>query len=377
MTLQKMLKTAVAASALLVALALPAVAQAKGQAWTLEGKRLPVGESNGVWFEGTGDLSISAAGVVSGPCEVQTVGKAWNTQNRAKGSLYEVNLAGPCLTNLPSCEVAEVQTNANGESSWPIEISGTNEVELGNVGLIFTYEEICEEMYGVPLTQTVNGSIQKAKYTGGCIEFTKVGPLTSSFGSAATGTGSFCIETSKGKLGLEALSPSGDSWRVNGKEVEDASVKGGGEMNFYVSSGSYWINCSSVTWQGEIENGEVPAGRINSLSAPSCYVHGGMVSPACYATLSSEGPIEFVGDGEGTFSQSVTLPLYVKNSGCSFTGTKINGTMSADWSNAQHAFNYESGGLNLVPGWPYPKSSVSVNGALDMEGQSGEAVTLE
>lgn len=152
MTIKRMLLL-LSAMAAFVAFAAPA-AQASGQFWTGTGG--PLGdETEAHTFEGSGFLSSSTGGLVTGPCEVHAHGFLWNGAEMGEGYIDSFEITAthekPCKTNFTvslNCVLATASSSASEANPWPVTLTTNGKVDISNVTFTNRYTG-CEAL-GIP-----------------------------------------------------------------------------------------------------------------------------------------------------------------------------------------------------------------------------------
>ncbi len=170
---RKMLCLLVALAAM-GALAAPAMAQAEGPFWYVNGEKLE-GEEQ-LELDGTLEFSrplSESFTFVMAKCEVSLGGTIENGEEAAEGEIYNFVLnTHPCSTNLPGC-TSLVLPNL----PWSIAANETG-VDLSEVAFTVSFDNVCSEAYGIPKKRSVSGTLQgQWNNEGSCLEYVNAGSL--------------------------------------------------------------------------------------------------------------------------------------------------------------------------------------------------------
>jgi hypothetical protein len=184
MTIKKMLLL-VSAVAALVAFAAPAAAQAADWHTDPGGKKLGSEEEKQT-FDGTGELSSTVTGVVTGPAVVHVHGNLWNGAH-GEGEVTEFKITVPeggIPTNLPGCSATAATNSTEGEGGaiWPITMTKKEAIHIEEVTFTNHYNHQCQT-FGLPATAPAHGTAT-GSYTNatGCMDFVNAGSLTTEDG---------------------------------------------------------------------------------------------------------------------------------------------------------------------------------------------------
>jgi hypothetical protein len=194
MTIKKMLLL-VSAMAAIAAFTAPAAAQAAY--WYTD--HLPSGpetllgnEEEALTVDGTGELSSTVTGVITGPAVVHFHGDIWNdfTTQMGEGAITDFVITAPVggiPTNLPGCSATATNSTTDAEGNpleeWPITLSTPVEpgqpagVAISNVTFTNHYNHQCQT-FGLPATAPAAGTVTGSIASGSdCIRFVNAGDL--------------------------------------------------------------------------------------------------------------------------------------------------------------------------------------------------------
>jgi hypothetical protein len=209
MTIGKLLL--VGATSALVAFG-PAVTAEAAPLWYLDPGEVQLGEEEEAGtVAGTGSLSWTVSGVVTGPAVSHVHGYSWNIPwtNSSFGFWSHVTITGNIPTNLPGCAATVTTSATEGgegrEEEWSVSLTDPGEeggsagVEIGNATFTFDYNHQCQT-FGLPAELEVSGTMTGV-YTNasGCIDFANAGDLKSeSAGTAVAVNGEICLSDGEG-----------------------------------------------------------------------------------------------------------------------------------------------------------------------------------
>jgi hypothetical protein len=187
-------------------LALPSFAQAEW--FWYSGMNILGDETKAKAVSSSGELTLSANGVVTGPCQISNTGSLWNSATMGEGKIIAFTFAAthatPCATNFPGCVAPTITSNATFENPWSITLGeGGAPEEFATVKLTYHYDGCAK--YGIPNKVEVEG-VATSSYNNanGCFEFANSGDLKLlGSGKAVTLNGKDCLTFIEGEEEVE------------------------------------------------------------------------------------------------------------------------------------------------------------------------------